>query len=1005
MLARRGRAVAPLVTLGLALLASGCLRGAAAPLPANPTLVDDVAAARVQLEQERTAARLSSQDPVPRRVLRLIELGLFQDADSLLTGAPRTLELVLAEAELRLRQYRFDDARALVQSAQAQRAGARAARLLAVRLAIAAWQLDWAEEQTRALLARGRRDADAGVLLGEILLLRQDPAAALEWAERLQQWPAATAAGHRLEAEAHLLTDQMGEAEAALRRALALDPLDPDARFAYGYALWRRGAPALLTAMQAQWALALELDPLHLKSHWHLGNGYTPATILDRVTVADSAARAALAPADSLLARGDLAAALAHTRGVEGEHPSSVLPALWRGSLFYLRGAHGDAAALDSAQAEFRTILSRAPAFGPAHNGVAAVLRQRQMRALAAYDSLEAAIALTPVPAGARFHEVFPDLALYGGDRVPQMVAQQLGPWLAFLPLVHRQGQRVHLPPLHRDLASAVGDPSFRAATTFDQRRWMDIRGVGSPRAAAAGIEYLERGSHQDRNVLLHELVHLVHTTLLTESQHRRVRELYLDAVREERTLDHYAASNDLEFFAQAVEAYFAPAKKHPLNARSMNTRAELERKDPATFEFVHTLTAELERSLAGDPGALRSNRAQLYVNLARAAREEARSRQAAEAAVLLDSALIHDAGYVPAMLEYALLEGERGRMARADEWLGVAEGIDPGASALLATRAALLGMDDRGIPAAADSRIALLRQAADREVDPLLRGGYLRARWQLQEGQGWLPEAIASAQEYADDAPGTSTRLRAIRAGAEIDVLRMRVRAGYAEDAVAPLRERFAASPHDFELVTLLADALALAGQQAEAVAVLEEARQLLAAAGGVHRGVQLRLAEVALSQGDTARTLALVEPVLEPASVGIGEADGRLSRLLISLGQSTEAQRQLVGLPPAREPAERAELAFTRGWISAWRGDQETAERLYREALADDPYHLEARVALVRLLRGAGRTGEAQVVADSAATLPLPLGPAFVRRMGDQAFRGGRLRREPRALARAHR
>ena len=107
--------------------------------------------------------------------------------------------------------------------------------------------------------------------------------------------------------------------------------------------------------------------------------------------------------------------------------------------------------------------------------------------------------------------------------------------------------------------------------------------------------------------------------------------------------------------------------------------------------------------------------------------------------------------------------------------------------------------------------------------------------------------------------------------------------------------------------------------------------------------------------------------------------EVDGRLVRLLASLGESTEAQRQLTLLPQALEPGEQAELAFTRGWISAWRGDAETAERLYRESITLDPYLLPARVALYRLLAAAGRTAEASLVEEQASTLPLPLGPGF--------------------------
>lgn len=955
----------------------------AGPVPTRPALVDDVAAARQLLEEERTAARLASGDPPARRVLRLVQLGLFQDADSLLTATrARSLDLAAAEADLRFRQYRFADARELVEAVLQQQAGHRPARHLSIQLAIQAWQLDWAAEQARAMLARRRRDPTAALLLGRVHLLQREYDAALSWAERSREWDPGAAGAYRLEADVHFWLEQPAKAEAALRRSLEIDPLNADARFDYGYALWRRGAPALLGAMAAQWNLALELDPLHLETHWHLGNGHTLLTYADYAAVADTLARAALAPVDSLIVAGQPEEAVALTRALETEFPGSVLPALWRGSIHYMLAEGARPVALDSAERAFRTILAAAPNFGPAHNGLAAVLKQRQFRALAAYDSLEAAIALTPVPARQGLHEVFPDLRFYPGDRVEKMVAQQLGPAIAYLPLLRRQDQRVFIPPLHRDLAAATGDASFRTAVTFDNRRWMDIRGVGGERLAAAGIEYLERGSHLERGVLLHELFHLVHASVLTDAQVRRVRELYLVAMEDGRTLDYYSASNDQEFLAQAVEAYRSPIKAHPLNHKSLNTREDLRRTDPETFAFVEALVADMERALSGDPYALRSNWAQVYVNLAEQARRDRtveRGRRLERAAELLDSALVWDAAYVPAMLGHAAVEGERGRLGRAEEWLRHAEGIAPNHAPILAARADLIAREGADVPGAGDTRAWLLRRAAEIEHDPQLRAGYFRDLWELYVGLGRVPEAIAIAEEYAASGPTISTRLREAREDAALAAVWLRSEAGYAEDALPVLRERVAAAPMDFDLRGRYADALVIAGREAEAVEVLEDARAILAPAGDPRREIYLPLAELRLAAGDTSAARDLAEPLLDRDSTEDEAVDGRLVRLLISLGESTEAQRRLAALPEAREPAQRAELAFTRGWISEWRRDVDMAAELYAEAVSADPYHLRARLALYRLLRAQGRLTEARAVAEAAARLPLPLGPRF--------------------------
>src|SRR5690606_18651802 len=149
------------------------------------------------------------------------------------------------------------------------------------------------------------------------------------------------------------------------------------------------------------------------------------------------------------------------TRAVEREYPESVLPAMLRGSAFYMAYDVPVAERLDSAEATFAAILERKPHYGPAHNGMAAVIKHRQFTYLAAYDSLEAAIEATPVPDDRIFEEVFDDVDIYPGDRVRKMVRRQLGPTIAFVPMLHRLNRTFTIPPLHIDLAEAMGNPAL----------------------------------------------------------------------------------------------------------------------------------------------------------------------------------------------------------------------------------------------------------------------------------------------------------------------------------------------------------------------------------------------------------------------------------------------------------------------------------------------------------------------------------------------------------------
>jgi len=53
-------------------------------------------------------------------------------------------------------------------------------------------------------------------------------------------------------------------AEAPLRKCLEIDPFNADARFNYGYMIWRRVDARQLDAMAAQWELALDCIMSHI---------------------------------------------------------------------------------------------------------------------------------------------------------------------------------------------------------------------------------------------------------------------------------------------------------------------------------------------------------------------------------------------------------------------------------------------------------------------------------------------------------------------------------------------------------------------------------------------------------------------------------------------------------------------------------------------------------------------------------------------------------------------
>ena len=893
------------------------------------------AAALIVLATSSASAQLSPDDvDGARRLLR--ERGAHVHAGD------------AAHAGALMRAHRYQEAQQLVEAALSK-APTRELRELKVRLLIQEWRLDEALQLARSIPNHA--------LVARVQLLKQDFDGALTAAKLAQQSGSVEAAeGHLVEAEVHFWRERPDLAEAPLRRALDLDPLNADARFAYGYAIWRRLDARQLPAMAAQWNLALEIDPLHYVTHWHFGNGHTHLTYADYAQPSDSIVRVRLRGVDSLVANGRLQDALTRTRALQAEYAQSLLPTLARGSIFYMSADLPRAARLDSAQMAFMDLLRRKPNYGPAHNALAAVIKQRQFTYHAKFDSLEAEIARQPMPTDSAFYRVFKNIRYYPGDRVVKMAVQQLGPAMAYIPFLARLGYTYTIPPLHQDLSEAMNSPFYRTSTTFDNRQWMDIRGSGGNHAAA-GIEYVERGSHQERVVLLHEYVHQFHGAVLTDQQVRRIRQLYYDAMANKRTLDYYAGNNESEFFAQSYEAYLSPVKVHPLTHKAMVTRAQLIRKDPALFAFIDTVVAENRAYLAGDRNAMKRNWAQVYVTLARQARNVAArggdSLRWRRPEALLDTALSLQPTYVPALLEKAELLRAQRRWDEAEAVLHSTSHLAPRHAPVLTARAELWADRERAGRSAttADDRIALYRQALQLENDLSERAELNRALRELYHDHARFNEALQVTDDYVASAPTLSTYLRDRRDEAAAFAAELQGTLGQTAQAMTFFDTLLARKPQHFAHRAQAARVLLLAGQPDAALRIIEEGRRLLRAAGQRRNEYTILEAEAlaALQQVDSAK--ALLRGVLQRNERRPAEENIHLITALASIGLVAEADSLLRADTATVAPRLQAERLYLRGLLHQQRQELEDARRLYVEVLRINPLHNRARVRMTEL------------------------------------------------------
>ncbi|MFC2188273.1 hypothetical protein ACFCT7_13220 [Fulvivirgaceae bacterium LMO-SS25] len=910
------------------------------PFLASPDDLDKAYEILATQRQEALQQANAESSASAEAIEKLLDLGLWQDAEVRLANADDSPEMQMVRAKYAWLKNDFFETERLTNDVLATEPDNFKANLMKSVLEVEAWELEKAAETAKNLADKSRGDEEIAAMLqyGRVLIWQKRYDEALEIAKTYQKEDPSNSKAYLLEADVYFWNQKPAEAEAPLVKSLEINPLVPDARFSYGYAIWRRVDAEQLKDMAAQWALALEINPLHYYTHWHWGNGHTQLTYADYAEDDDEEIREKLKAADDLARENKPKEAIAYTFEVESEYPNSVIPLLHRASLYYVSYDMDRQTRLDSAQMLFEKILNRKTNFGPAHNGLSAVIKSKRIPYLAAYDSIDNALRTMEISDPENFARVFPDVTYYPGDMVKSMVWGQLYTSIVYFPFLSKLDRQFIIPPLHLDLATTMNRPSFRFQTTFDNRQWMDIRGVGS---GAAAIEYVERGAFMERNVVLHEYVHLFHGQILTDAEAREVRQRYFTAMKEDRTLDYYSANNESEYLAQTYPAYFEPVKVHPLDFKSMNTTNDLKTKDPEMYAFLDKMINKEKAYLAGDKQAMASNWAEVYVKLSGNNRANTKLSQA-----YLDTALIWDKEYLPAYLSYSNLMAGTENFDAAKTWLEKAEAIDANYAPIYATWARYYNSLEQAGQMTKDEavseQIAQLEKSISLENDFLINAGLNSQLRSLLLENSRIPAAIQTAESYVSSAETISTYLRDRRDDAQMFAWYNKALLGYA-DVLDGMDEMVRKKPQNYSFRTMYADALAANKQYDKALSVLEEAQRILAAVGTPRADFSLRMAEYYLAQNKQTEAMQILDEKLEEKPSMRGDMV-RLARVLALAGETERAESTLQNSRTQNTPYTQADLAYTKAVIAMQNADNAAAQAELEKAVTLNPYHFDA-------------------------------------------------------------
>jgi tetratricopeptide (TPR) repeat protein len=967
----------------LILLFTGVIVMQAVCLKAQTLDPDSAALALKNLKKLQNDIR---QQPVAKgraelvsQVNSMLKMGVWDKADAILKSLPYSPDYALLKADYLILNDEYFDAEALVNKVLKSNPANERGLQLRATLQIQAWRLPQAINTCALILKANPRSEGTQLIMGRALLLQKKYPEALSVAKNLQKLNPQNAGAYMLEADCYFWDQHPDQAEAPLKKSLTLDPYNPDARFSYGYAIWRRVDATQLNAMAAQWEIALAVNPLHFSTNWHWGNGHTNLTYADYAEKNDEEVRKALAKADTLFSANKVDEAIAYTRTIQKKYPNSVLPLMHRGSLYYSAFDMDRKLRLDSAESIFRQILARKKHYGPAHNGLASVVKWKRMPYLSTFDSITTVLKNLKINDLKSFEAVFPDMSYYPGDMAKRMVWNQLYTTTVYFPFLAKQGNTFRISPLHIDLAITMNSPSFRYITTFDNRQWMDIRGVGS---GAADIEYADRGAYQERNVVLHEYTHLYHGTVFTDEESRQVRKHYYNAMAQHRTLDYYSQNNESEYLAQTFPAYWEPVKVHPVDFKSMNTTSDLKSKDPEMYDWIDKLVKKQKAYLAGDKSAMADNWAEVYLNLSN---RNGRGNPAATAAYL-DTALTYDSKYLPVYLAYARLKAGQKDFTAADGWLKKAEAINPNYAPIYVSYADLvqakLAAKTIEQTEAIDQQIAYLNKSLKLEDDYQERASVSYQLRETYRRSGRIAEAIEVGEDYAKNGPAVSTYLRDQRDNAAASAAALKADLGYPEPVIT-LQHLVEQKPQNFEFRTLYANALAANKQYDEAIKTLQQIQRILKASNNGLASYDLQIAEYYNELGKK-DSVDKYKPATIPVTRGrrrggdntAANPDGlRYVRLLAATGKGAEADTLLKSLPSTGDNAYLSEYNYTQGKIQETT-KPELAAASYEAALKYDPYYFKVCPWLIDYYNKTKQPAKSQVLKSSLQSLKIQPG-----------------------------
>ena len=339
-------------------------------------------------------------------------------------------------------------------------------------------------------------------------------------------------------------------------------------------------------------SFALELNKYNLSAHHYFARGYSP--VLYKNEAGNQHIKDLIESGNNALDKKEYGLGEKIFKNVLGQDPRNSRALIGLGIIRFYNIKYNQALNF------FFQVLKKESYYGLAHYCITEVLTKKLENKNRIYPVFLRNFNKTNSPSIPEIDSLFINYKDLNKD-LQKIIRMMVKPVGFLVKGLIRSGTSFYFMNMHQFLWESPYMLNSKGTREIGLRLVDDMKGQGGYHGNSNRLQQ-SRVKFGGFNVAGHELGHMIYTHL-PDNLKIELSNLFVEAKKNNRTLDYYSASNINEYFAQGYEAFISSTKRPREPLFFCHTNQELLLKDPKLYKFINTISGRFssrEAELAG---------------------------------------------------------------------------------------------------------------------------------------------------------------------------------------------------------------------------------------------------------------------------------------------------------------------------------------------------------------------------------------------------------------------